>query len=120
MNQPSADLPSWARGHFEQVALHEAIHVSALTPALGKDAVRPCKCPLPSQSNPPHVLQHVRSPYTDPASFASLLHPDLSSPPRHATKLRSPLLSRNRNHGLVPFDAPWLQVRFPFTPSLFP
>ena len=42
------------------------------TPALGKDAVRPCKCPLPFPSNSSHVLHHVRLSYTDPTSFASL------------------------------------------------
>jgi len=52
-----AGLPSWARGRFEQVASHEAIHVSALTAALGKDAVAHCEYSFP---------------YTDPASFAAL------------------------------------------------
>ncbi len=35
------DLPSWTcGGRFEQVASHEAIHVSTLIASIGKDAVR--------------------------------------------------------------------------------
>ena len=37
-----AGLPAFARGRFVQIAEHEATHVTALTAALGPDAVAPC------------------------------------------------------------------------------
>ncbi|KAF9509167.1 hypothetical protein BS47DRAFT_1349549 [Hydnum rufescens UP504] len=52
-----AGLPAWARGRFQQIADHEATHVSALTSAIGAGATAPCNYSFP---------------YTDPMSFAAL------------------------------------------------
>ena len=41
-----AGLPASVRTRFTQIAEHEDIHVTALSAALGKDAVAPCKYSL--------------------------------------------------------------------------
>ncbi|KAH7882856.1 ferritin-like domain-containing protein [Phlebopus sp. FC_14] len=51
------NLPVWARGRWEQIAQHEATHVSFLETALGDEAVKPCTYNFPD---------------TDPKTFAEL------------------------------------------------
>ncbi|PVG00971.1 hypothetical protein CPB86DRAFT_157695 [Serendipita vermifera] len=53
----SAGFPPWVRNRFQQIADHEATHVTYLATALGDIATKPCTYSFP---------------YTDPKSFAAL------------------------------------------------
>lgn len=51
-----ADLPTWARGRWNQIAQHESTHVSFLESVIGDQAVQPCTYSFPD---------------TDPMSFVT-------------------------------------------------
>ncbi|KAG0694786.1 ferritin-like domain-containing protein [Suillus ampliporus] len=51
-----ADLPTWARGRWDQIAQHESTHVSFLESVIGDQAVQPCTYSFPD---------------TDPKSFVT-------------------------------------------------
>ncbi|KAG1722703.1 ferritin-like domain-containing protein [Suillus lakei] len=52
----NADLPTWARGRWNQIAQHESTHVSFLEGVIGNQAVQPCTYSFPD---------------TDPMSFVT-------------------------------------------------
>jgi len=52
-----AGFPSWVRGRFEQISMHEQQHVTFLEGVLGSVATKPCQ---------------YNFPYHDPKSFAAL------------------------------------------------
>ncbi|KAG1785324.1 ferritin-like domain-containing protein [Suillus plorans] len=52
----NADLPTWARGRWNEIAQHESTHVSFLESVIGEQAVQPCTYSFPD---------------TDPISFVT-------------------------------------------------
>src|SRR5258707_10246078 len=91
-NKPAADLPSPPRGRFEQVAPHQAIHVSALPPSAKTRyaSVNTSKCLLPFPFNSSHVILHHSGSHT-PISPHSRLSLPSSSPQVSSAYLYRPV-----------------------------